>query len=191
MTVALPQAPAERHRAVASSFADRVRGVTDWDAPSPVAGWSARDVVGHLLEWLPGFLAGGTPHHLAAAPPVDADPVAAWEAHAGAVQSLLDDPGAARSPFRHPRLPEQSLETAIDRFYTVDVFMHTWDLSRASRQEPGLDAELCAELLAGMEAMEPVLRESGQFGTRQPVAADASAQDRLVAFIGRDPAWRP
>jgi hypothetical protein len=30
---------------------------------------------------------------------------------------------------------------------------------------------------------------SGQFGTAVPVAPDASPQDRLMAFIGRNPAW--
>ena len=42
-----------------AAFTDRVRGTRDWDAPAPVAGWTARDVVGHLTEWLPAFLAGG------------------------------------------------------------------------------------------------------------------------------------
>ena len=36
-----------------------------------------------------------------------------------------------------------------------------------------------------------MLRSSGQFGTRQPVADDASSEQRLAAFIGRDPYWAP
>ena len=58
----IPTDPAEEHRAIAGLFADRVRGVaTDgWDAQSPVADWRARDVVRHLVEWFPGFLAGGS-----------------------------------------------------------------------------------------------------------------------------------
>jgi hypothetical protein len=39
--------------------------------------------------------------------------------------------------------------------------------------------------------MEQLLRDSGQFGPAVPVAHGASAQDKLMAFIGRDPAWRP
>jgi hypothetical protein len=50
---------AVRHRRHAAAFSDRVRGTTDWDAPAPVAGWTARDVVRHLVEWFPGFLAAG------------------------------------------------------------------------------------------------------------------------------------
>ncbi|MDQ6849979.1 MAG: maleylpyruvate isomerase N-terminal domain-containing protein, partial [Actinomycetota bacterium] len=48
MTV--PTGPAGRHRAVTAGFTARVRGASDWDAPAPVAGWRARDVVGHLVE---------------------------------------------------------------------------------------------------------------------------------------------
>ena len=53
------QDPAEFHRWVAAGFTARVEGTVDWDAPAPVQGWTARDVVGHLVEWFPGFLAGG------------------------------------------------------------------------------------------------------------------------------------
>jgi hypothetical protein len=35
------------------------------------------------------------------------------------------------------------------------------------------------------------MRASGQFGPAVPVPDDAPVQDRLIGFIGRDPAWRP
>ncbi|WP_110182931.1 maleylpyruvate isomerase family mycothiol-dependent enzyme [Nocardioides solisilvae] len=189
--MALPTDPAARHRVVADRFTGLVRGTTDWSAPAPVEGWTALDVVDHLVTWLPGFLAGGTDRGWQAGPPVAEDPVAAWEAHVAGVQGLLDDPEAAASPFRHPHVPPQDLASALTRFWTADVFMHSWDLARATGQDDTLDAEECAATLAGMEAMEDVIRSSGQFGERQPVADDAGPQDRLVAFIGRDPGWRP
>lgn len=77
----------------------------------------------------------------------------------------------------------------IDRLYTTDVFLHTWDLARATGQDHTLDAAHCAELLAGMEPMEEMLRASGQYGPRVAVPEDTDPQTRLVAFIGRDPAW--
>jgi len=46
--MALSDRPAERHQQVAGLFTERVRGTRSWDAPSPVAGWAARDVVRHL-----------------------------------------------------------------------------------------------------------------------------------------------
>jgi uncharacterized protein (TIGR03086 family) len=82
---------------------------------------------------------------------------------------------------------EMPLPEAVDRFYTTDVFLHTWDLARATRQDERLDPQHCAELLAGMAPIEELLRSSGQYGPRVPVPADADAQTQLMGFIGRDP----
>jgi uncharacterized protein (TIGR03086 family) len=182
--------PAERHRRIAGTFGDRVRGTRDWQAPSPVAGWTARDVVRHLVDWLPAFLGSGAGVVLAAVD-VDADPADAWRVRADAVQALLDDPAKASRQLVNPHVGELSLGDAIDRFYTVDVFMHTWDLARASGQDDGIDEDLCAELLAGMEPMEQVMRSSGHYGPRVRVPDGSDARTGLLGFIGRDPSWRP
>ena len=189
--MSLPSDPSARHREVASGFTARVVGTTDWDAPAPVPGWAARDVVRHLVEWFPAFLAGGTDLTLAKGPSVDEDPVAAWQVHADAVQDLLDGP-AAETPFSHPMVGEMPLPRAVDQFYVSDVFMHTWDLARATGQDETLDADTCAGMLAGMEPIEEMLRSSGQYGPRVEVPADADVQTRFLGFIGRDPlGWRP
>src|SRR6478735_1198733 len=182
---------AARHRAVADAFGDRVRGATAWDVPSPVPAWTARDVVGHLVEWFPPFLASGSEIELPPGPTVADDPVAAWSHQAAAVQAVLDDPATAERTFAHPMIPPCPLPEAIDRFYTTDVLMHTWDLARATGQPDGLDPDECAELLAAMVPLDEMLRQSGQYGPRMPVADDADAVARLMAFIGRDPDWSP
>jgi uncharacterized protein (TIGR03086 family) len=182
--------PAQRHRTHAATFTELVLGTTDWEAPAPVAGWRARDVVDHLVSWLPGFLAADGVE-LPTGPSADADPVAAWQHHAGAVQALLDDPGTASRTFRQRHVGELPLADAIDRFYTTDVFMHCWDLAKATGQPVPQDERECAELLAGMEPLDDVLRASGQYGPRVPVPREASAVDRLAGFLGRDPAWTP
>ena len=187
----IPTAPAERHRAIAARFSAAVRGATDWDAPSPVPDWAARDVVAHLVEWFPPFLASGSSVRLPEGPSVADDPVGAWQTHADAVQAVLDDPGTAERAFSNPHTGDLPLDQAIDRFYTTDVFMHTWDLTRATGQDDTLDPTLCAELFEGMQPIDELLRTSGQYGPRVPVPDDAPAQDRMLGFIGRDPAWRP
>lgn len=188
--MSLPAEPAARHRAVGAVFTARVQGTCDWDAPAPVPGWRARDVVRHLVEWFPDFLTAATGLELDRGPSPDDDPVAAWQVHCAAVQRVLDGPAAA-TPFRHPMVGELPLPVAVDRFYTSDVFMHTWDLARATGQDERLDARTCAELLAGMEPIEELMRSSGQYGPRVPVPPDADAQTRLLGFIGRDPGPRP
>ena len=184
----LSESPAERHRQVAGAFADRVKGTRNWDAPAPVAGWTARSVLDHLTSWFPQFLTAGTGIALPAADP---DPVTAWQAQADAVQALLDDPETTGRMLSNPHIGEVPLDQAIDRFYTADVFMHTWDLARATGQDDRLDAEFCAAMVEGMIPMEEVLRSSGQYGPAVPVPDDADPQTRLIGFIGRDPNWRP
>lgn len=180
---------ADEHREVAGAFTDRVVGVADWDVPAPVEGWVARDVVRHLVTWFPGFLSAGAQLQLPAGPSVDDDPIAAWRWQYDAVQALLDDPSSASMRLSNPHLGELPLEQAISRFYTADVFMHTWDLARATGQDERLDPERCARMYEGMLAMDELLRSSGQYGPRMPVPDDADAQTRLLGFIGRDPSW--
>ncbi|MEP9363501.1 TIGR03086 family metal-binding protein [Nocardioides sp. CN2-186] len=183
--------PAEEHRRVAGEFTLRVVGASNWDAPAPVEGWVARDVVRHLVEWLPALLEGGAGVLLASGPSVDVDPVGAWRVHCDAVQELLDDPATPSKVLSNPHIGDVPLDQAVSRFYTADVFMHTWDLGRATGQDDTLDAERCAVMLAGMEPMDEMLRASGQYGPRVEVPADADVQTRLMAFIGRDPGWSP
>jgi uncharacterized protein (TIGR03086 family) len=181
--------PADEHRLIATVFTDRVRGAAPqaWDNPAPCDGWVARDVVRHLVEWLPAFLKSGADVELPQGPPVDDDPVAAWLVHADGVQALLDDPKTSLRVLTNPHFGEVPLDEAVARFYTTDVFLHTWDLARATGQDERLDPQRCAQLLEGMLPMDEVLRTSGQYGPRVEVAADADAQTRLLAFIGRRP----
>lgn len=186
--MALPEAPADRHAAVAGGFGRLVARTTDWSARAPVDGWTARDVVDHLVTWFPGFLAGGGVD-LPSGPSAADDPVAAWQHQADAVQAVVEQRG--EESFTHPRAGTHRLADAVDQFYTADVFMHSWDLARASGQDAGLDEDFATRLLEGMRPIEQLLRDSGQYGPAVPVPDDAPPVDRLMGFIGRDPGWRP
>lgn len=181
---------AERHRTFAATFTDRVVNTRDWDVQAPVAGWTARSVVEHLVTWLPGLLASGSDERLVAGPDPTEDPVGAWHHQRDAVQAILDEPARSGAAFRSPLMDATTVGGMIDQFYTPDVFMHTWDLARATGQDDRLDAEVSESFVAGMEPMEGMLRASGQFGAaRGPLPDDADATDRLISFIGRDPRW--
>ena len=186
--MSLPESPAARHEAVAGEFSRLVDSTPDWSAPAPVDGWTARDVVDHLVTWFPGFLAAGDVQ-IAAGPSTLDDPAGAWRHHADAVQALLTDRGDEE--FTHPYVGTHPLAQAVDRFYTSDVFMHSWDLARAGGQHADLDEDFAGELLGGMSQIEDMLRSSGQYGPAVPVPDDAPVVDRLMGFVGRDPAWQP
>ncbi|MGO4255087.1 TIGR03086 family metal-binding protein [Marmoricola sp. RAF53] len=183
--------PADTHRAYAAIFSGVVDGVAPdgWDAPAPVDGWAARDVVGHLVEWLPALLSSGSDVTLPPGPDAAEDPAAAWAHHRDAVQALLEDPRTPDRTLTNPHLGALPVDQAVDRFYSSDVLLHSWDLARATGQQVDLGEERCAAMLAGMEPLDEMLRQSGQYGPKVDVPADASAQDRLMGFIGRDPGF--
>lgn len=182
---------AAEHRQIAGEFTALVVSADParWDDPAPVQGWTARDVVGHLVEWFPAFLQGAAGITLPGGPSTQDDPVAAWAAQTAAVQALLDDPAAAATKIDDPHLGPMTLEQATAQIYTNDVFLHTWDLARATGQPVALDEERCARMLDGMQPMDEMLRQSGQYGPKVDVPQDAPAMERLMGFIGRDPGF--
>jgi hypothetical protein len=137
----------------------------------------------HLIDWPAAFLARSGIE----LEPVPVDVDRAWAAHANRIQQLMDtEPDRILSGAPMGPTP---LAQLLDQIYVGDIFLHTWDLARASGQEPPLDEETCAAMLAGMAPIEDVMRGSGQYGARVPVSADRSAMDQLMGFIGRDPDW--
>lgn len=178
---------ADDHRRTAAEFTATVEAVPPdaWDRPAPPEGWVARDVVRHLLEWFPAFLRGATGIELPAGPPVDDDPARAWRTHTHAVQALLDDPGTADRRYDFAHIGTMTLADAVAMVYVDDVFLHRWDLARATGQDERLDPERCATMLARMLPMDEALRQSGHFGPKVDVPGDADAQTKLLAFIGR------
>lgn len=187
-----PDSPAAQHREIAARFTRIVEAVPGdaWANPSPVDGWTARDVVGHLVEWFPGFLTAFAGVELAPLPSVDEDPVAAWAALDAQVQALLDDPASEQVALAIPYADPVPLPRGVVQYFSGDVFMHGWDLATATGQDATLDADRCAEMVDGMEPIEELMRSSGQFGPRVEVPADADPQTRLLGFIGRDPWWK-
>lgn len=107
------------------------------------------------------------------------------------MQALLDDPATMAIIHRHEHTGTNPVPVLIDRIYTGDVAFHTWDLARSNGLDDRLDPAFVHDALVGMTAAEEFLRPTGQFGQRQPVPDDAPEQDRLFAFLGRDPSWRP
>jgi uncharacterized protein (TIGR03086 family) len=176
----------QRYDRVTAQFTERVRGVPAgaWDNPSPCEGWTARDVVGHLTAWIPGFF-GAQGVEFPAAPSVTEDPVGAWESVQATVRSALVDPAVAAKPVETP-FSTQPLADTVDMIVTGDVFTHTWDLARATGQDEALDPEQLQRMVAAMGAMpEEALRADGMFGPPLDVGPDADEQTRFLAYVGR------
>jgi uncharacterized protein (TIGR03086 family) len=70
----------------------------------------------------------------------------------------------------------------------VDTSTHAWDVATATGQDAALPEELAAAVLGVAEGfVGPELRQAVGIGPALPVTDDASATDRLVAFMGRKP----
>jgi uncharacterized protein (TIGR03086 family) len=76
--------------------------------------------------------------------------------------------------------------------YLSEISTHTWDLAVATGQQPAFDDGAVEIALATMHMGLPADgRDQSPFGPVQPVADDAPAIDRLVAWCGRPPEWTP
>lgn len=172
---------------MAALFAGLIDGTADWSAASPVKEWQAGDIVDHLLTW-PRELLGSQGVVLPAA---TGDRAESFAAQTAAVQDLLDDPESAGRILSMGQMGDVPLLAVLDGFYSTDLYMHAWDLARATGQEINLDTDSAVSMHAGLSAMGPMLQASGQFGQPVPVPEDADPVDRLIGLIGRDPHWRP
>lgn len=184
---------AARFATVSAAFSATVEAVPAdaWERPSPCDGWVARDVVRHLVEWLPGpgFLLGAFGVETGPIPSVDKDPAAAWTVVSNAIQGALDDPSIATRVEDCGPPGRLSFEQAVDMTCTPDVLIHTWDLARATGLDEHLDPDEVHRQLVGMESMPPevdaAIRSSGHFGARVDVTDRADEQTRLLALMGR------
>jgi uncharacterized protein (TIGR03086 family) len=179
----------DRYRTVGRAMTRVVEAVPDtaWDNPAPCEGWVARDVLRHVVEWMPQFLASASSARIPEGPSVDDDPVGAWRTLNDGIQAILDDSQLATSEFSHPHAGQHSLQDAIGMFILGDVLVHTWDLARATGVDETLDADEVHRMLEGIQPYDEMLRSSGQYGPRVSVPDDADEQTKLIAFVGRQP----
>ena len=180
----------ERFRRVAGTFGDVVAAVRadEWDRPGPCEGWVARDVVGHLVTWVPSVI-GQSGYPLAVSAKVAEDPAAAWGQLSIALLALLEDPTAAATTFDVGPPGTMSVGNAIDMLVTGDILVHTWDLARATGQSVRIDPVISGQMVEGMQSIDEMLRTSGHYGPKVTAPAGADAATRLIAFTGRDPNW--
>jgi uncharacterized protein (TIGR03086 family) len=153
-----------------------------WDAPSPCEGWSARDVVGHLIETQRAFL---LPHGADLGPDPDlADPAAAWRRHAARVVTALADGRLAAVAYDGHFGPTTVGDT-LERFYVFDMVAHRWDVAGAAGVDDRFtDAEL-DELEAGIASFGDAIHMEGVCAPAVPVPEGADRQTRILASMGR------
>ncbi|CAM01144.1 TIGR03086 family metal-binding protein [Saccharopolyspora erythraea] len=177
----------ERYRALAAEFTRRVAAVPagSWENPSPCEGWTARDVLRHVVEVhrdMPSWAGLSVTLHRH----VDDDPVGAWSEARDAIQELLEDPDRAGKRYDGIFGPTTA-EATVDRFLGFDLLVHGWDIARATGQDESLPEHEVTRVYADARALGDNLRRSGVCGPEVVVGEDASEQEKLLAFLGRRP----
>jgi uncharacterized protein (TIGR03086 family) len=164
-------------------------------APTPCTEFDVRTLLGHVLYVLRRIAVAGAGGEVGSVPPVTGEPAEGWEAAlraaAGRVAEVWADDDVLDLVMRLPfgTLPGRAaLATWIG-----EVTTHTWDLAVATGQSPAWDDDVAAAGLAAIHGKLPAAgRPAGvPFADAVPVPDDAPVIDRLVAWQGRDPQWRP
>ena len=155
-----------------------------WSSPSPCEGWTAADVVGHLIETQRDFLATHGAD-LGEAPDVAADPAAAWRVHAGQVARALSDDALPAREFDGFFGPT-TVGAAFEQFYVWDMVVHRWDVARAVGADPALTDEELDRIEAGADGFGPALNMEGICRPAVEVSGAADREVRVLARLGRE-----
>lgn len=173
--VALYRAATDRAVAVVEAVRPDQLGL-----PTPCSEWTVQQLIDHLMD--------GTAYLLSAAknrPP--APPSGDYRRGVADVLTALQVPGAMEQTCISPLGFEWPVAQAVAGTF-MDVLVHTWDLAHATGQDESLDPDLvdaCSAMF--LPEMPERGRAAGIVGPPVEVGADASAQDRLLAAMGRQP----
>jgi uncharacterized protein (TIGR03086 family) len=158
-----------------------------WTAPSPCAGWTARDVLQHMIDTQRDFLTGRGidlgPALEATADPT-ADPAAAWRDHAGRVLATLADDAVVAAGYDGHFGPS-TVGATFEQFYVWDMVVHRWDIARTAGLDAGLTAAELDAIESGADSFGGALYMEGVCRPGVEAAEDADREARLLARLGR------
>lgn len=178
---------AQRYARLRKSFAAKIAGTPEerWGNQSPCEDWTALDVVRHVVE-TQGMFERHVGRELEAGPAVDDDPHGAFIAATDQVQAHLEDPETATTGFDGYFGPT-TFEESVDGFLSLDLVVHGWDLARAAGIDEHIDPDDVTWVWSRVEALEDTMRGPMTFAEPIDAEPDATDQDKLLAFLGRQP----
>jgi uncharacterized protein (TIGR03086 family) len=186
-----------RTLATTIEIVDTVRG-DQLGLPTPCAEWTLRQLLGHMIGQHHGFAAAarGETSDLSvwADRPPGPDLHAAYAAAVADVTAAFAEDGMMDRRLWLPEIRDGMrfpAEMAIG-FHFLDYVVHGWDVARSTGREPGFGADLVSAALARalqVPGGDTRLAPGAAFRPAIPVQADAPEMDRLLAVLGRSPAW--
>jgi uncharacterized protein (TIGR03086 family) len=164
--------------------------------PTPCSEWDVRELMEHIVASTDFFAdaaeLGSVPDDREWPDYTEAELVPAFQGHAHRLLAAFRAPGVMDRPMvilAGPPTAAFCLQIAVS-----ERFVHGWDLAHATGQSFGqADQDIAEALLASDEyvSVNSQVRHNTPppIGPGLKVGPSASAVDRLVAFLGRDPAW--
>lgn len=168
-------------------------GPADRDRPTPCPSMPLGELVSHVVGGLGGFadVAEGRPLQFGPGPDIPADAAgrdAALRTAADRMLAGFGAPGMLDRTFDMPWGPTTGAQ--LMGFELIELVTHGWDLARAMGHDPAIVPDLAEAALAGAQMwLDDSVRTPQMFGAEVPVDRAASALDRLVGFLGRNPSW--
>jgi uncharacterized protein (TIGR03086 family) len=166
----------------ASAWAnEKVAGAADQlTAPTPCERWDVQTLMDHMLDTQRYFLGSARGEDAALPSP---DPP----------RMLGDDPVADFRRCRTDMLAAFGEEGVVDKTGPAlgiafsDQLLHGWDLARATGQDARMPDGLAEAAYAMIHGRFTDEQRKGTFGPELAVGPEASPQDRLLAYTGREP----
>lgn len=150
------------------------------DLPTPCDGWDVRTLLNHLLATQHYFAGSARGEDVAA--PSDEPP-----------QLLSEDPTADFERARHEVLTAYAEDGVVERTGPAlgiafsDQLLHGWDLAIAIGQSAVMPEDLAQAAYEVVHGAFTDDQRHGVFGPELPVGPDATTQQKLLAYTGRDP----
>jgi uncharacterized protein (TIGR03086 family) len=180
---------ADRYRRLAATFDTTLAAVSPdhWDNHSPCEGWSARDVLSHVLD-SEADVVTKVGQSIERTVDVSDDPVTAWREVRDGIQAILDDPATAALEYESIGA-QTTIADTVDRFLCFDLIVHRWDIARAAGNDITIPAEDITAANAFLDSMGTMFYDYGASKPAVPMPGEAPTQDKLLGRAGRDPQW--
>jgi uncharacterized protein (TIGR03086 family) len=176
----------ERATAFANDKVDEV-GAADMAKSTPCSEFDVRALLNHMVGGL-AMLATGAQGGKAEIPHGDQFGSDAAGTYTARRRALLDAVRSQGALERNWEMPFGSMPgEMMARIAFMEHLTHGWDLAKATGQDTTIPSDLVAECTEVVTPMNGMLRMPGVCGPAVDVPADAPAQDRLIAFLGRTP----
>jgi uncharacterized protein (TIGR03086 family) len=157
------------------------------DDPTPCTAWTVRDVINHLTTGNLLFTAivSDGPKPDRSQDHLGDDHVTAFRDSVAGLSEAFAKHDVLSGTYATPVGTGAGALLVHMRFN--ELVVHAWDIARATGQSTDLDPDLAVASLASFQAAPFLPRGDGKpFGEATSAPPDASAADRLAAFMGRE-----